>query len=65
MSKIEVTNCQECPFCNNDNEFEHNACNLNKDLKPDIVDYWPEMSETTIHKDCPLRKSYYIVRIKE
>ena len=30
--KIEVKNCIECPFVNNDNEYGKYQCNLNKDI---------------------------------
>jgi hypothetical protein len=64
MTKIiEITNCGKCPFCNNDNEYGMDQCNLSYCVyvKSDIVS---DLSRNTIHKDCPLKKEEVIVRIK-
>ena|GEM_PF-4891926 len=50
--EITVTNCQECPFCNNDNEFGYDHCNL----KPNIfAGGFNELPNDSIHILCPLR----------
>lgn len=49
--KIKVTNCQECPFSNHDNEYGTDSCNLDKSITEEI-DLLPKQ---TIHEKCPLR----------
>ena len=53
MRSIKVTNCQECPFCNNDNEYGFDQCNLSEVTSG----HWErELPSDSIHKDCPLKK---------
>ena len=28
MKTLKIKNCKECPFCNNDNEYGRDECNL-------------------------------------
>ena len=60
MKTIEVSNCHECPFANNDNEWGHDSCNL------EYLNNFPEIElpEDTVHKKCPLKKQNYIIKLK-
>lgn len=56
-----VTNCQQCPFVNNDNEFGYDGCNLehielaNNESMPNHMP----------HKDCALRKGHHSFSIAD
>ena len=50
--KIKVKNCQECPFCNRDNEYGADRCNLWEEI---FVPDFDELPKKTIHEKCPLR----------
>ena len=56
--KIEIENCQDCPFCNNDNEFGYESCNLALHLGfrkyIEQIGY-NQMPADKVHKDCPIR----------
>ena len=54
--KIIVKNCQECPFCNNDNEYGKDSCNLNTKI---TLKNWEELPDNSIHEECPLLKENY------
>jgi hypothetical protein len=56
--KIEVKNCSECPFVNNDNEYGKDQCNLNKDI---ITIGFVELPSDKVHEDCPLLKEKEII----
>jgi hypothetical protein len=59
--KIVVENCHECPFCNNDNEYGRDRCNLNSEI---ILLYgWEELPDDKVHEKCPLLKSDYEVGV--
>ena len=68
MTKIiEIRNCAECPFCNNDNEYGFDECNLsNKMLLSDRVSLnsWEQLPKRHIHPRCPLITDEVVVRIK-
>ena len=50
--KIIVKNCQDCPFCNDDNEYGKDKCNLETEI---ILNYWKEMPKDKVHEKCPLQ----------
>ena len=54
--KIIVKNCQECPFCNNDNEYGKDACNINLEIGAKV---WTELPKDSVHELCPLLKENY------
>lgn len=56
---INITNCWECPFCNNDNEYGRDNCNLSND----VYIMTDQLPEDTIHENCPLRTKSVIVNI--
>lgn len=61
---IEITNCQECPFANNDNEFGYGNCNLSSKLKKEIrLDGFEELPKDKIHDKCPLKENKIIFEI--
>jgi hypothetical protein len=47
-----VDNCQQCPFCNSDNEYGYDRCNLNKDI---VMKGFEMMPENHVHELCPLK----------
>jgi hypothetical protein len=49
--KLEIKNCQSCPFCNNDNEYGHDNCNLQ------IIELgdFEQLPSDKIHEKCKLR----------
>lgn len=60
--KIEITNCQDCPFCNNDNEFGKDQCNLNDEI---FGYFYEELPSDRVHEDCPLLHNDYEVKLKK
>lgn len=50
---IQVSNCQECPFCNIDNSFGYDGCNINIDIGTDKIASF-QMPKNKVHKNCPL-----------
>lgn len=54
MREIKVTNCQECPFCNSDNEYGYDRCNLDIDIHVDNRG-WDSMPKDKVHDKCPLK----------
>lgn len=58
----EVTNCQECPFCNSDNEYGRDQCNLNTDIF--TGKFMVELPSDTVHEKCPLRNEQLTVKLK-
>lgn len=61
MLNIEIINCYDCPFRNNDFEQGSN-CNLNYD----ITDYeMPGYEESFIPEKCPLRKNNINIKLKD
>lgn len=60
--ELEIKNCMDCPFSNNDNEYGRDCCNLALKLGKDIkLDNWEELPKNEIHKDCPINKEINIV----
>jgi len=54
--KILITDCDKCPFANNDNEYGKDGCNLANYLSMDIkLIMWETLPENGVHKDCPLK----------
>lgn len=68
MTKIiEIRNCQECPFCNNDNEYGFDECNLSNKMclsNQVSINSWEELPKRHIHPHCPLIIDEVIVGIK-
>jgi len=50
--EITVTNCQECPFCNYDNEYGRDHCNLDDNI---FAGGFKELPYNKVHALCPLR----------
>ena len=50
--EITITNCNNCPFCNNDNEFGYDHCNLNPNIFAGVSEQLPN---DRVHELCPLR----------
>ena len=57
---ITVSNCQQCPFCNDDNEFGRDQCNLNTNIKAGI---YYDLPADKVHLDCPLLKNSYTITL--
>ena len=58
--KIKVSNCQECPFCNIDNEFGYDQCNLDKSengVNSTLRMPFDNLPHRIIHYLCPLNKT--------
>lgn len=57
---INVTNCNDCPFCNNYNEYGY-SCNLPESevTKYEMTDY----DSKTPPDKCPLKKGIAIVKL--
>ncbi len=51
--EIKVTNCQECPFANNDNESGFHWCNL-ADSNFDMAGF-EQLPADKVHDLCPLK----------
>src|SRR5690606_852872 len=51
MKNIKVSNCQECPFCNNDNEYGQDKCNLDSEIYAKTNE---ELPSDKVHENCPL-----------
>jgi len=59
---IEVKNCGNCPFANNDSEYGHDECNLAEKLGIDLkLGLWEELPEDRRHENCPLTEQLTIV----
>lgn len=54
---IHISNCQSCPFCNNDNEYGYDRCNL-KDI---TMEGFEQMPSDKRHEDCPLSENNFKV----
>lgn len=61
MNEIKVNNCQECPFANVDNEYGYSGCNL-KDIE---LTGWEQLPEKNVHKECPLKEKYFVIKLKD
>jgi hypothetical protein len=53
--KIEVKNCFECPFANNDNEYGRVDCGLAERLRIDLgLEVWGNLPHDRRHAACPM-----------
>lgn len=59
---IETENCEDCPFCNMDNERGRDWCNI-AEIKLDSKN-WEELPSDKVHEECPLKDNVHIVKIK-
>lgn len=60
IKTIKVKSCSSCPFCNNDNEYGLDACNLGSFTTEENK----EMPSDTVHDKCPLKGGNITVVIK-
>lgn len=60
MNEKKVTNCQDCPFCNYDNEFGHDKCNLDSDIQAEPFEELPSLE---VHHNCPLREESVTIKL--
>ena len=52
---LEIKNCHQCPFCNNDNEYGRDMCNLADRIFKDIaLGEFEQLPSDKRHKDCPI-----------
>ncbi len=54
MKSVKVTNCRECPFATNDNEYGYCACNVS-DKVSDSLKMWEQLPSDNVHNLCPLK----------
>ena len=60
--EIKITSCHDCPFCNNDNEFGRDQCNLSYILNLDIITgYKNQLPYDKRHDECPLENEIKII----
>ena len=50
--EITITNCRECPFCNYDNEYGYDSCNMESSIFARVSEQLPN---DRVHELCPLR----------
>lgn len=55
---ILINNCHECPFCNNDNEYGKDSCNLHGNIYSKNLESMPE---DKVHSECPLLLADYTI----
>jgi hypothetical protein len=58
--KIKVTNCRECPFANNDNDYGYCDCNATDKI---ILIRWEELPKDKVHELCPLKAGNIMVSL--
>lgn len=59
---LEIKNCVNCPFSNNDNEYGRDCCNLALQLGKYIkLDNLEQLPEDKRHKDCPIETKIELV----
>ena len=52
---LEIKNCSECPFCNQDNEYGRDSCNLSILIGKNIfMNTFEELPKDKRHIDCPM-----------
>jgi len=56
-----VTNCHDCPFCNLDNEYGRDMCNISPNIK---LKHWEELPNDKVHDMCPLKQTVIRVEYK-
>ena len=59
---IKITNCQECPFVNNDNEYGFNECHISEKVNKTRRGH-DQLPEDNVHDLCPLKTEPIIVKI--
>jgi hypothetical protein len=59
--KITVTNCQQCPFCNNDCEYGKDSCNLDTEI---MAEEFYLLPDDKVHDQCPLLKESYEIVVE-
>ncbi len=64
---LEIKSCYDCPFCNNDNEFGSDRCNLASKLGKDInlLGNWEQLPQNNIHEDCPLKNRELLIKLSK
>jgi hypothetical protein len=60
MQFSDVTNCQECPFANNDNQDGYDSCRINDEIWAKVGEQLPS---DKVHELCPLKKCTVVVRL--
>ena len=60
MKIIKVSNCQICPFANNDNEYGYDRCNL---IDIELAN-WEELPEDRVHEKCPLKSNSILLKLE-
>ncbi len=63
IKTVEVANCQDCPCCNNDNEFGHAGCNIDTDIYAKGI--YDELPSDKGHEKCPLKKMEINIKLKQ
>jgi len=61
MKEILIDNCLSCPFCNNDNEYGADSCNLNNNI---VMPAFEPLPNDKVHELCPLLKESALVKLK-
>ena len=61
MPTIEVKNCRECPFAQNDSTYGFDMCSVS-DIK--LFD-GEELPPATVHPDCPLKQESITIKLEE
>jgi len=59
--EIKVSNCLECNFCNKDNEYGSDSCNLNTSI---VLKDFEQLPSDKVHEDCPLKNNTFTIMIK-
>jgi hypothetical protein len=70
MERFIVKSCQDCPFCNNDNEYGKDSCNHPFNFDNAVREGYPynsfgEMPKDKVHENCPLKKEPITVSLKD
>lgn len=65
MKKIKIKNCEECPFCNSDNEYGYDRCNLENYLNIENITLkgWNQLPDYKVHEHCLLKNESYLIGI--
>lgn len=54
---FKIESCLECPFCNNDNEYGRDTCNLKEIAIPN----GEQLPINKRHHECPLNDDEYTI----
>lgn len=60
--EIEVTNCWQCPFVNDDAEYGKTYCQLNDDIT--MPGSFQQMPKDKVHNQCPLKNGAVTIKLK-